>query len=223
MNYEIYCDESCWEALYDKDSHLYAAIGGVWIPAEKRQEVKTYIGNLKNKYGLHGEMKWNRICPKSVEMYKELVNYFFDDEQIRFRAICIKAAEVNHERFNAGNGELGFYKFYFQLIHHWMLMGNSYQVFVGFANKPKSKDIFSPRRAARMMWIKDVLADKDAKMYVGYDSKVKGYSQTKRVSVVKGDYVVVIQIYKENEARFITAFVADNSINKITSGPEWKK
>jgi hypothetical protein len=74
-----------------------------------------------------------------------------------------------------------------------------------------------------MMWIKDVLADKDAKMYVGYDSKVKGYSQTKRVSVVKGDYVVVIQIYKENEARFITAFVADNSINKITSGPEWKK
>lgn len=93
----------------------------------------------------------------------------------------------------------------------------------GGSNKPKSKDIFSPRRAARMMWIKDVLADKDAKMYVGYDSKVKGYSQTKRVSVVKGDYVVVIQIYKENEARFITAFVADNSINKITSGPEWKK
>ena len=93
----------------------------------------------------------------------------------------------------------------------------------GSSNKPKSKDIFSPRRAARMMWIKDVLADKDAKMYVGYDSKVKGYSQTKRVSVVKGDYVVVIQIYKENDARFITAFVADNSINKITSGPEWKK
>ena len=51
MNYEIYCDESCWEALYDKDSHLYAAIGGVWIPAEKRQEVKTYINNLKKKYG----------------------------------------------------------------------------------------------------------------------------------------------------------------------------
>lgn len=132
MKYEIYCDESCWEALYDKNSHLYAAIGGVWIPTEKRQDVKAHIGSLKNKYGLHGEMKWNHICPKSVEMYKELVNMFFDDEEIRFRAICIKAAEVNHERFNAGNGELGFYKFYFQLIHHWMLMGNSYQVFVDY-------------------------------------------------------------------------------------------
>lgn len=132
MKYEIYCDESCWEALYDKDSHYFAAIGGVWIPAEKRQEAKAYISNLKDNYGLHGEMKWNHICPRSVEMYKELVNMFFDDEEIRFRAICIKAAEVNHERFNAGNGELGFYKFYFQLIHHWMLMGNSYQVFVDY-------------------------------------------------------------------------------------------
>lgn len=132
MKYEIYCDESCWEALYDKDSHHYAAIGGIWIPAEKRKEVKTFIGNLKAKYGLYGEMKWKRVCPKSVEMYKELVNMFFDDEQIRFRAICIKASEVNHDRFNAGNSELGFYKFYFQLIHHWMLMGNSYQVFVDY-------------------------------------------------------------------------------------------
>ena len=92
----------------------------------------------------------------------------------------------------------------------------------GSGNKPKSKDVFSPRRAARMMWIKGVLGDKDAKMYVGYDSKEKGYSKTTRVSVVKGDYVVVIQIYKDHEARFITAYVADNSIDKITSGPEWK-
>lgn len=91
----------------------------------------------------------------------------------------------------------------------------------GSRNKPKSKDVFSPRRAARMMWIKDVLADKDAKMYVGYDSKTKGYTRSKRVSVVKGNYVVVIQLYKEDQANFITAYVADNSINKITNGPEW--
>lgn len=132
MKYEIYCDESCWEALYDKDSHFYAAIGGIWIPADKRQEIKTLIGEIKEKYGLYGEMKWNHVCPKSVELYKDLINLFFDNQQMRFRAICIKADEVNHNRFNAGSGELGFYKFYFQLIHHWMLMDNSYQVFVDY-------------------------------------------------------------------------------------------
>lgn len=92
----------------------------------------------------------------------------------------------------------------------------------GGGNKPKSKDIYSPRRLARMMWIKDVLMDKDAKMYEGYDSKTKSYTNSKRVSVVKGDYVVVIQLYRELEARFITAYVADNSIGKIKSGPVWK-
>ena len=132
MKYEIYCDESCWEALYDKKSHQYAVIGGVWIPSEFRQEGKTIISNLKRKYGLHGEMKWNRVCPKTIDMYLELVEQFFDHDELRFRAICIKTSEVNHERFNAGSGELGFYKFYFQLIHHWMLMGNSYQVFLDY-------------------------------------------------------------------------------------------
>ena len=132
MKYEIYCDESCWEALYDMTSHNYAVIGGIWIPARKRQEVKSHINKLKTKYGLYGEIKWNHISPKSVDLYKELVHMFFDDNQIRFRAICIEAAKVNHKRFNHGNGELGFYKFYFQLIHHWMLMGNSYQVFVDY-------------------------------------------------------------------------------------------
>ena len=132
MKYEIYCDESCWEALYDKSAHQYAAIGGVWIPATFRKEAKAIINGLKNKYGFHGEMKWNHICPKTLDMYVDLINQFFDHEELRFRAICIKSSNVNHDRFNAGSGELGFYKFYFQLIHHWMIMGNSYQVFVDY-------------------------------------------------------------------------------------------
>lgn len=132
MRYEIYCDESCWEALYDKEAHQYAAIGGIWIPADFRQNAKMLINGLKAKYGLYGEMKWNRICPRSEDMYLELIDVFFRYDEMRFRTICIKSDDVNHERFNAGNGELGFYKFYFQLIHHWMLMGNSYQVFVDY-------------------------------------------------------------------------------------------
>ena len=53
MKYEIYCDESCWEALYDREAHQYVAIGGVWIPAEFRQEAKSIISNLKRDYELH--------------------------------------------------------------------------------------------------------------------------------------------------------------------------
>ena len=60
MNYEVYCDESCVEALFDKESHKYAVIGGVWIPQESRSELKSALNKIKVKYNLLGEMKWQK-------------------------------------------------------------------------------------------------------------------------------------------------------------------
>lgn len=88
-------------------------------------------------------------------------------------------------------------------------------------NKKKSKDILSSERLSRILWIKDVLEDPTATMYVGFDNKTKRYDRSKRVAVVKGNYVVVIQIYAERKANFITAYVANNSIDKIEQGPRW--
>lgn len=85
----------------------------------------------------------------------------------------------------------------------------------------KSKDILSSERLSRILWIKDVLEDPTATMYVGFDNKTKRYDRTKRVAVVKGNYVVVIQIYAKGKANFITAYVANNSIDKIEQGPRW--
>lgn len=89
-------------------------------------------------------------------------------------------------------------------------------------NKKKHKDILSPRRLSRMPWIKDTLADPEAVMYEGYESKKRKYNPNKRVSVVKGNYVVVIELQKQGHATFITAYVADNSIGKIEQSPKWK-
>lgn len=87
---------------------------------------------------------------------------------------------------------------------------------------PLHKDVLSLQRLARIMWIKQVLMDESAKMVVGYDHKSKTYIRNKRVSIVKGNYVVVIQLYGDNtHAKFITAYVADNSITKILASPEW--
>ena len=45
-------------------------------------------------------------------------------------------------------------------------------------NKKKSKDILSSERLARILWIKDVLEDPTATMYVGFDNKTKRYDRT---------------------------------------------
>lgn len=132
MDYEIYCDESCIESLFDKDAHEYAVIGGIWLPSECRNEFKAEINDIKEKHKKFGELKWNKISPSSVGLYQDLIYFFFNSFSIRFRAICIEAGKLNHDKFNNGNGELGFYKFYFQLIQHWLYNDNNYNIFLDY-------------------------------------------------------------------------------------------
>ena len=85
-----------------------------------------------------------------------------------------------------------------------------------------NKDILSRRRLSRILWIKDALEDPEAELHVGYLSKKKSRSGKRRVALVKGNYVVVIQLYKDDEATFITAFVGDEeTIQKVKLDPLW--
>jgi len=84
------------------------------------------------------------------------------------------------------------------------------------------KSNFSNVRAERILWIKDTLEDPTADLRVGWDKKFKSYDNSFRVAVVKHNYVVIIWVKNASYAKFITAYVADNSIGKILASPEWK-
>ena len=88
--------------------------------------------------------------------------------------------------------------------------------------KRKDKSALSYARLEKMLWIKDTLQDPDAELVQGYDSKTKSHSSSSRVAIVKNDYVVIIWLKNSKEARFITAYVADNSIEKIRKSPKWE-
>lgn len=84
------------------------------------------------------------------------------------------------------------------------------------------KGILSSRRLSRILWIKDALEDPDAEIHIGYLSKSQSLSGKRRVTLVKGNFVVVIQLYKKTDANFITAFVGDeDTIKKVKSDPLW--
>lgn len=140
MNYEVYCDESGIEALFDKDAHKYIAIGGIWLPAEKRSELKDGIHQIKCKFNIKGEFKWNKLSPKYYEFYKSLIDFFFDSEYLRFRTILIESDKVDNIHFHNSDNELSFYKFYYQLIHHWILDLNTYNIFLDYkVNRNKGR------------------------------------------------------------------------------------
>nr|WP_294899397.1 hypothetical protein [uncultured Pedobacter sp.] len=90
--------------------------------------------------------------------------------------------------------------------------------------KNKDKSILSYNRLEKIFWIKDALTDPDAVLKVGWDSKEKTYNQSRRVALVKNNYVVIIVIFKEKKARFITAYEIEEEENlaKILDSPNFK-
>lgn len=144
MDIEVYCDESGIEALSRKDAHRFIAIGSIWIAAEKRDALKAGLSAIKEKYNIMGEFKWNKLSPAYYDFYKEIVDFFINSNFIRFRVILIEAQKTSEFKFHNSDIELEFYKFYYQLLHHWILDFNNYNIFLDLKvnrNKERLKDL----------------------------------------------------------------------------------
>lgn len=144
MDFEIYADESGLEALINKEAHTYCSIGGIWIPAENRLQLKDDLKAIKASYKINGELKWHKMSPSYYNLYKEIIDYFFSSQFIRFRVILVEANLVDNVKFNNTDAELGFYKFYYQLLHHWIYDFNTYNIFLDHKvnrNKGRFKEL----------------------------------------------------------------------------------
>jgi hypothetical protein len=91
-------------------------------------------------------------------------------------------------------------------------------------HKAGDKSILSYNRLEKIYWIKDALEDTSAIRKVGWDSDTKTYDNSRRITLVRGNYIVVILVFKEKKARFITAYEVNNDENlkKIMNSPDWQ-
>lgn len=140
MEFEVYCDESAIEALTNNDEHAYTGIGSIWMPKTYREKFKLDIKKIKEKHNYNHEFKWKKVSPSNKDFYLDLIDYFFRSDKLRFRIILIESDKINHEKYNERDPELGFYKFYYQLINHWIFDFNDYFIFTDFKkNRDKSR------------------------------------------------------------------------------------
>ncbi|MEL6361758.1 MAG: DUF3800 domain-containing protein [Pseudomonadota bacterium] len=130
MKFEVYCDETLPDLFTSASPNgRYLMIGSLWLPADMREAAKTRISELRSKHKVHGEIKWRKISPAKQDFYIDLIDMFMSfGLDMRFRCIAVDRTEVNMGRLN-GDAELGFYKFYYQAIHHWILDNNDYRIF----------------------------------------------------------------------------------------------
>ena len=137
MKFEVYCDETFPDLFTStKPKGRFLMIGSLWLSADLRATVKERISELRLKHKVYGEIKWRKISPANQAFYIDLVDLFMSfGLEMRFRCIAVDRTEVNLVRLN-GDAELGFYKFYYQVLQHWIFDNNDYRIFCDL--KPNS-------------------------------------------------------------------------------------
>ncbi len=151
MKIEIYCDEAHPDLFSSKNPQAqYMIIGSLWLRAEDRSDYKNAIHKLRDQYKIGGEFKWRKVSSSRIAFYKALIECFFElGENLRFRCIAVDHAQVDLVKFHKNDQELGFYKFYYQLLHHWIHDFNEYSVFCDYKSNRKSDRLHVLKRCMK--------------------------------------------------------------------------
>ena len=115
MLYNVYCDETCH---LENDGINVMVLGAVWCPQRKLKEINQRIKEIKarNNVSPTMELKWTKISPGKLDLYKDIVNYYFDDDDLHFRALIIPdKSKLDHQRFNQTHDDW-YYKMYFDML-----------------------------------------------------------------------------------------------------------
>jgi len=173
--YNIYCDESCH---MENDHFKVMVLGAVWCPIDKVKEISARIRDIKKDHGLKPEfeIKWTKVSPAKMIFYREVMDYFFDNDNLHFRALIVPdKSKLRHEVFSQSHDDW-YYKMYFDML----------------------KVILSPKAIYRIyLDIKDTRsADKIAKLHDVLCNNLYDFSRKiiERVQAVRSHEVEILQL-----------------------------
>jgi hypothetical protein len=147
MVYNIYCDESCH---LEHDDIPVMVLGAVTCPMEKSREIAERLREIKVKHNLNPsfELKWTKVSPGKQMYYLDVLDYFFDDDDLSFRALVIPdKTKLNHESFQQSH-DVWYYKMLYVMLNPILEPTERYRIYI---------DIKDTRSANRMSKLHDVL------------------------------------------------------------------
>lgn len=114
--FNIYCDESCH---LENDRQKAMVLGAIWCPLDKTREIAVRLREIKQKHGFppHFEVKWTKVSPAGKAFYLDLVDYFFDDDDLHFRALIVPDKSLlRHDAYPGQDHDVWYYKMYFDML-----------------------------------------------------------------------------------------------------------
>lgn len=148
MNYNIYCDESCH---LEHDSQPIMVLGGMWCPKSETRSISEEMRAIKNRHCARGELKWGKVSNSRRDFFIELVEYFFQRQNLNFRCLVVDdKSKLNHDYFNQGSHDSFYYKMYFYMLRNILKTDNRYNIYL---------DIKDTRSAQKIASLKKVLCN----------------------------------------------------------------
>lgn len=127
--YNVYCDESCH---LEQDNIPVMVLGATWCPKNISAKIARDIRAIKTKHGLRTnfEIKWTKVSKAKQDFYCELVDYFFDNNDLRFRGLVIpNKSKLDHSKFDQDHNQF-YYKMFFYVLRNILENGNHYRVYL---------------------------------------------------------------------------------------------
>lgn len=140
--YNVYCDESCH---LENDHQPVMVLGGVWCLQDKAREIAVRVREIKLQYGLPAsfEIKWGKVSPAKAEFYRAILDYFFDDDDLHFRAWVANKTNLRHADFGQSHDDW-YYKMMFGLLEPILSPNARYRIYLD------KKDTRSARKVAKL-------------------------------------------------------------------------
>lgn len=148
--YNIYCDESCH---LEHDRQPAMVLGAVWCPLDKTHEIAVRVREIKRKHLLAPgfEVKWTKVSPGKKQFYLDLLDYFFDDDDLHFRGLVVPdKAKLDHAAFPGQDHDVWYYKMYFDMLKVILSPTGRYRIYL---------DIKDTRGAEKVKKLHDVLCN----------------------------------------------------------------
>lgn len=127
-------------------------LGAVWCQLEKTREISVHMRELKKSHGFSTtfEIKWVKVSRGQQAFYLDLLDYFFDNDDLHFRALIVPdKSKLRHELYGQDH-DTWYYKMYFDMLKVILDPDARYRIYV---------DIKDTRSATKINRLHDVLCN----------------------------------------------------------------
>ena len=143
----LYCDES---GHLERDQVPVMVLGAISCPTRTAPRIARDLRRIKRKHGMGHEdpasfeVKWSKVSRSGVPFYREYLDYFFDCEDLSFRALVVRdKSQLRHSAFDQTHDDW-YYKMYYQTLEPLVEVGNTYELYLDI------KDTLSQRKVEHL-------------------------------------------------------------------------